>query len=240
MVGTLPDDVLLAASDIACFASQQPGCKAIRWPALYPLADHLQFYRPARRRPAQRSQPARARGSLHLPRASSRDRPGRARHRAKKHTGAKLGQNEATSIALPSLTPRSMAWAAPGHGLHHEEHPRARRGDHSVEKQLAARSIRRRTAIRFLRTCAFGSPLYRKGSARRRELPHCLCRPPAIFPRPTSAHTPSTACSRKFKRAARTGTLYLMMHIQPSAIGFADRVSKTASRQQSQQSFFGF
>lgn len=27
MVGTLPDDVLLAASDIACFASQQLGCK---------------------------------------------------------------------------------------------------------------------------------------------------------------------------------------------------------------------
>lgn len=26
MVGTLPDDVLLAASDIACFASQQLGC----------------------------------------------------------------------------------------------------------------------------------------------------------------------------------------------------------------------
>lgn len=59
MVGTLPDDVLLAASDIACFASQQLGCKLSRWPALYPGRSPA-VCRSARRRPDQRSQPARA------------------------------------------------------------------------------------------------------------------------------------------------------------------------------------
>lgn len=42
MVGTLPDDVLLAASDIACFASQQLGCK-LSGGLPFILADHLQF-----------------------------------------------------------------------------------------------------------------------------------------------------------------------------------------------------
>ena len=42
MVGTLPDDVLLAASDIACFAAQQLGCK-LSGGLPFILADHLQF-----------------------------------------------------------------------------------------------------------------------------------------------------------------------------------------------------
>lgn len=110
MVGTLPDDVLLAASDIACFASQQLGCK-LSGGLPFILADHLQFA--VQRDDDQISAPNPLEhevafiypreleiGQAALAICKSTPAPSwvRTRPRASRST---------------SLTPRSTAWAAP-------------------------------------------------------------------------------------------------------------------------------
>lgn len=110
MVGTLPDDVLLAASDIACFASQQLGCK-LSGGLPFILADHLQFA--VQRDDDQLSAPNPLEhevafiypreleiGQAALAIVQSTPAPSwvRTRPRASRST---------------SLTPRSMAWVAP-------------------------------------------------------------------------------------------------------------------------------
>lgn len=85
--------------------------QAIRWPALYPGRSPA-VCRPARRRPAQRSQSARARGGLHLP-ARAPDRPGGAWPSCKSTLAPSWARTRPRASRSTSLTPRSMAWAAP-------------------------------------------------------------------------------------------------------------------------------
>lgn len=97
MVGTLPDDVLLAASDIACFASQQLGCK-LSGGLPFILADHLQFA--VQRDDDQISAPNPLEHEVAFIYPRELEIGQAALAIVQKHTGAKLGQNEATSIAL--------------------------------------------------------------------------------------------------------------------------------------------
>lgn len=110
MVGTLPDDVLLAASDIACFASQQLGCK-LSGGLPFILADHLQFA--VQRDDDQLSAPNPLEHEVaSSTRASSRS----ARRRlpsCKSTLAPSWARTRPRASRSTSLTPRSMAWAAP-------------------------------------------------------------------------------------------------------------------------------
>lgn len=97
MVGTLPDDVLLAASDIACFAAQQLGCK-LSGGLPFILADHLQFAVQRDDDQLSAPNPLEHEVAFIYPRELQIGQAALAI--VQKHTGATLGQNEATSIAL--------------------------------------------------------------------------------------------------------------------------------------------
>ena len=88
----------LAASDIACFASQQLGCK-LSGGLPFILADHLQFA--VQRDDDQLSAPTPLEHEVAFIYPRELQIGQAALAIVQKHTGAKLGQNEATSIALP-------------------------------------------------------------------------------------------------------------------------------------------
>lgn len=204
MVGTLPDDVLLAASDIACFAAQQLGCK-LSGGLPFILADHLQFAVQRDDDQLNAPNPLEHEVAFIYPRELQIGQAALAI--VQKHTGAVLGQNEATSIALHIVNAevdgmgraKDMDFIMKSTRVLDEV-------THSVEKQLGCSlDTASYSYIRFLRTCAFWSVALLKATARRPRTPRCSCRPPATFPRPTSAPTPSTASSRKSStRAVRT------------------------------------
>lgn len=204
MVGTLPDDVLLAASDIACFASQQLGCK-LSGGLPFILADHLQFA--VQRDDDQLSAPNPLEHEVAFIYPRELEIGQAALAIVQKHTGVKLGQNEAMSVALNIVNAevdgmgraKDMDFIMKSTRVLDEV-------THSVEKQLGCSlDTASYSYIRFLAHLRFWFVASARASAHRPRTPRCLCRPPAIFPRPTSAHTPSTACSRKSSgRAART------------------------------------
>ena len=204
MVGTLPDDVLLAASDIACFAAQQLGCK-LSGGLPFILADHLQFAVQRDDDQLSAPNPLEHEVAFIYPRELQISQAALAI--VQKHTGATLGQNEATSIALHIVNAevdgmgraKDMDFIMKSTRVLDEV-------TRAVEKQLGCSlDTASYSYIRFLRTCAFWSVALLRAAAHRPRTPRCLCRPPATFPRPTSARTPSTASSRKsLTRAART------------------------------------
>lgn len=110
MVGTLPDDVLLAASDIACFASRQLGCKLSGGlPFILAITCNL----PSSATTTSSAHPTRSSTrSLSSTRASFRS----VRQRSPScksipvRRSAKTRPRASHSI---SLTPRSTAWAVP-------------------------------------------------------------------------------------------------------------------------------
>ncbi len=97
MMVSLPDDILLAAGDIACDASQQLGCKLSGALPMI-LADHLQFAVQRDDDQVYAPNPLEHEVAFIYPRELEAGK--RGLDIVEKHTGVRLGDNEATSIAL--------------------------------------------------------------------------------------------------------------------------------------------
>lgn len=241
MVGTLPDDVLLAASDIACFASQQLGCK-LSGGLPFILADHLQFA--VQRDDDQLSAPNPLEHEVAFIYPRELEIGQAALAIVQKRTGAKLGQNEATSIALHIVNAevdgmgraKDMDFIMKSTRVLDEV-------THSVEKQLGCSlDTASYSYIRFLAHLrVFGSPPLQGQVHADRELLTVYAGRPRF-----SRGIPVRVCHQPRVRERvqaellGRGTLVSDDAYQPSAIGFADRVSKAASPAAIATILFGF
>ena len=97
MMVSLPDDVLLAAGDIANYAAQQLGCK-LSGALPFILADHLQFAVKRDDAEVHAPNPLEHEVAFIYPRELEVGKHGL--DIVAEHTGVRLGDNEATSIAL--------------------------------------------------------------------------------------------------------------------------------------------
>jgi len=214
MVGTLPDDVLLAASDIACFASQQLGCK-LSGGLPFILADHLQFA--VQRDDDQISAPNPLEHEVAFIYPRELEIGQAALAIVQKHTGAKLGQNEATSIALHIVNAevdgmgraKDMDFIMKSTRVLDEV-------THSVEKQLGCSlDTASYCYIRFLAHLRFLVRRLVKGSCTQTENSSLFMQAARDFP---EAYQCVYAINRVFEKEFKQSCsdeelLYLMMHI---------------------------